>query len=330
MAQVSTPLVTIAIPTYNRASSYLKVALTSALAQSYPNLEVVVADNASTDSTPATLRGITDRRLRYVRHTVNMGANQNYNYCLSQARGEYFVLLHDDDAIDEDFVAVCMQAAGDKIRPGIIRTGVRVINERGETRSEVANLADGTSLGRYYRSWFAGKTSWYLVNTLFQTARLRSAGGFCSRYHLSEDGFAIARLAALHPVDVRDVKASFRVHAGEQTIADPAAAVLWAREYLELLDCMCGLIDDPEESAAVRNEGGRFFARLAYNRAALLRSRAARIRASYEVLRLFRYRCWPTHRSRTLRFIRQAAVSARRRAKKSLGRNVASASPSAR
>jgi glycosyltransferase involved in cell wall biosynthesis len=331
MAQASTPLVTIAIPTYNRARSYLNVALTSALAQSYPNLEVVVADNASTDSTPAALQGIADRRLRYIRHTVNIGANRNYNYCLSQACGEYFVLLHDDDAIDEDFVAVCMQAAGDKIRPGIIRTGVRVIDERGDTQSEIANFADGTSPGRYYRSWFAGKTSWYLANTLFDTAQLRAAGGFCSRYHLSEDGFAIARLASLHPVDVQDVKASFRVHAGERTIADPAAPILWAKEYLELLDCMCGLIDDPDEIAAVRNEGRRFFARLAYNRAALLRSRAARIRASHEVLRLFRYRCWPMHRSRTLRFFRQAAAYARRRAERSLGRTVPPASgPSAR
>jgi len=330
MTNTRLPLVTIAIPTYNRASCYLPVALRSALGQSYPRLEVLVSDNASSDDTATLIQDIADTRLRYVRHPVNIGANRNSNYCLSQARGDYFLLLHDDDAIDADFLAACMQAVRNEIRPGIIRTGVRVIDERGVIRSETANVADGSSLGRYYRSWFAGKTSWYLVNTLFHTAQLRDSGGFRSTHHLSEDGFAIARLAPFHPVDVCDVKASFRVHAGERTMADPAAAVLWGREYLELLDCMCGLIDDPEESAAVRNEGGRFFARLAYNRAALLRSRAARIRASYEVLRLFRYRCWPTHRSRTLRFIRQAAVSARRRAKKSLGRNVAAASPSAR
>jgi glycosyltransferase involved in cell wall biosynthesis len=331
MAQTSLPLVTIAIPTYNRASSYLMLALSSALAQSYANLEVLVADNASTDGTADILQGIGDRRLRYIRQPVNIGANRNYNYCLSQARGDYFLLLHDDDAIDEDFVAACMQATRKEIRPGIIRTGVRVIDGRGDTQTEISNLADDTTLGRYYRSWFAGKTRWYLVNTLFHTEQLRAAGGFCSTYHLSEDGFAIARLAPFHPVDVCDVKASFRVHAGERTMADPAAAVLWGREYLELLDCMCGLVDDPEEIVAVRREGRRFFARLAYNRAALLRSRAARIRASYEVLRLFRYRCWPTHRSKTLRFFRQAAAYARRRAERSPGRTVAPASsPSVR
>ena len=64
MQHDSLPLVTIAIPTYNRAGSYLPVALGSALAQRYPRLEVLVADNASSDETASFVRGITDERLR--------------------------------------------------------------------------------------------------------------------------------------------------------------------------------------------------------------------------------------------------------------------------
>jgi len=324
MTNTRLPLVTIAIPTYNRASCYLPVALRSALAQSYPRLEVLVSDNASSDDTATLIQEIADTRLRYVRHPVNIGANRNSNYCLSQARGDYFLLLHDDDAIDADFLAACMQAVRNEIRPGIIRTGVRVIDERGVIRSETANVADGSSLGRYYRSWFAGKTSWYLVNTLFHTAQLRDSGGFRSTHHLSEDGFAIAALARFQRTDIRDVKASFRVHARGNTMADPTAPVLWGREYLELLECMCGQVA-PEELDAVAREGRRFFARLAYNRVALLPSRAARMRASWEVLRLFRYRCWPTHRSKTLQFFRRAAGYARRRTEKLFARSIAPA-----
>ena len=44
-----TPFVTIGIPTYNRASSYLKATIDSALSQTYDNIEIVVADNCSTD-----------------------------------------------------------------------------------------------------------------------------------------------------------------------------------------------------------------------------------------------------------------------------------------
>jgi glycosyltransferase involved in cell wall biosynthesis len=317
MEQDRLPLVTIAIPTYNRAGSYLPVALRSALAQSYPRLEVLVADNASTDETASVLHGITDKRLRYLRHQVNVGANRNYNYCLREARGDYFLLLHDDDVVDEDFVAACMAAANYKVRDGIIRTGVRVIDERGRTVREVANAIDDGSLAQYFQAWFAGKTCWYLANTLFSTRQLREQGGFHSRYLLAEDGFATARLARFNRIDVRPVKASFRVHCGENTMADPAHALLWGREYLDLLDCMCTLVAT-EDAASVRRQGMRFFAKLAYNRAALAPSRAGRLSASYEVLRLFGYRCWPTHRLKSLRLIRRAMSYAWRRTERIL------------
>lgn len=315
MRQNSLPLVTIAIPTYNRADSYLPLALGSALAQSYPRLEVLVADNASSDHTASLIHGIADQRLRYLRHPDNIGANGNYNFCLSQACGDYFLLLHDDDVVDHDFVAACMAAADDQVHEGIIRTGVRIIDEHGATLRECSNDAGEGPLAQFYQAWFAGRTCWYLANTLFNTRQLREYGGFHSPYHLAEDGFAIARLARFHRVDIAAVKASFRVHRGERTLAVPTDAALWGREYLELLDCMCALVR-AEEVASLRRHGRHFFAKLAYNRAALLSSRGRRARSVYEVLRLFEYRCWPTHRSKTLRWFRQAAFSARRRAGK--------------
>ena len=309
------PLVTIAIPTHNRAGSYLPAALGSALAQSYPRLEVLVADNASTDGTAALMRAVTDARLRYLRHPVNVGAHANYHSCLSQARGDYFLLLHDDDMIDHDLVSSCMEAAGHRLHDGVIRSGVRVIDEDGAVRSESPNDVGAVSLAQYFIAWFAGRTCWYLANTLFNTRQLREQGGFQSPYHLAEDGFAIARLARFHHIDIPGIKASFRVHGGANTHAAPSAAALWGREYLALLDLMCALVA-PAEARAVRRQGRKFFARLAYNRAALMASPADRARAAFEVLRLFDYRCWPTHRVKTLRLMRGASGAARRRAEK--------------
>lgn len=307
----SLPLVSIGVPTYNRAASFLRPALESALAQRYPALEILVGDNASADDTPKLVGGLRDSRLRYLRHSVNIGPNRNYNFLLEKARGDYFLLLHDDDALDADFVEACMDAAGGRVREGIIRTGVRVIDESGAVRREAPDAAAGTTLGEFYRDWFSGRTCWYLVNTLFNARQLRAEGGFQSPHLLSEDGFAIARVARFGRIGVAAAKASFRVHSGERTLADPAAAVLWGREYLALLDCMCRWVE-PDQAEAVRREGRRFFARLAYNRAALLPARAARLRGYSEVLRLFEYRCWPTHRSRAWRLLRRAGAQAAR------------------
>ena len=318
MQENKLPLVTIAIPTFNRASSYLPVALRSALAQRYPRLEIIVSDNASTDDTASFIHKVTDPRLRYLRHSSNIGANGNYNHCLAKARGDYFLLLHDDDAIDDDFVGACMTAANHQVVEGIIRTGIRIIDERGATVRQVPNATGNASLAQFYHAWFAGKTCWYLASTLFNTRQLRAEGGFSSPYELSEDGFAIARLARFHRIDIAEVKASFRVHNGEKTISDPTDATLWGREYLALLELMSALVA-PEEAAALRRRGRRFFAELAYNRAALAGA-GKRARAAFDVLRLFNYRCWPTHRSRFLRLMRRVGGYARRRLEKSFNR----------
>ena len=68
MHKKSQPLVTIGIPTYNRADGYLKEALESALRQTYENVEIIVSDNCSTDHTDVLVANYKDPRLKYVKH----------------------------------------------------------------------------------------------------------------------------------------------------------------------------------------------------------------------------------------------------------------------
>jgi glycosyltransferase involved in cell wall biosynthesis len=103
------PLVTIGIPTYNRAEG-LQRAVRSALAQDHAELEIVVSDDASTDSTEAVMRRLADQapRLRYVRQQRNLGHAGNFQALLDAARGEYFMWLSDDDWIDPSYVSSCL------------------------------------------------------------------------------------------------------------------------------------------------------------------------------------------------------------------------------
>ena len=73
------PLVTIAIPTYNRANAYLKTAISCALKQSYQNLEILISDNNSEDNTEELVNQFSDRRIRYVKHPENIGFVKNWN-----------------------------------------------------------------------------------------------------------------------------------------------------------------------------------------------------------------------------------------------------------
>ena len=98
-------VVSILIPTYNRAH-FLRGAILSALAQTYPDIEIIVLDNVSEDNTPTVVAEFAHvPYLRYIRHEQNWGIAENWRRGIAAATGDYFCLLHDDDALEPDFVA---------------------------------------------------------------------------------------------------------------------------------------------------------------------------------------------------------------------------------
>jgi glycosyltransferase involved in cell wall biosynthesis len=282
--------VTIGIPTRNRAQTYLRDALASAADQTYPDVDIVVADNCSSDDTAGMVRALADPRIRYVRHARVLSANENFNSCLDHATGDYFLLLHDDDFIDRDFVQVCLEAAGRAGDVGVIRTGTRIVDAGGGLIRELPNRAGGLSTTDFFRSWFAGATTLYMCSTLFNTRRLREMGGFTSPRLVFQDGFAVMPLAARYGrADVEPVKASFRRHAHARTRITTVSD--WCDDSLALLDLMGNLT--PEGRDAIRREGLFFFAHLNYARAAEAAGWFRRLRGYATVLRKFHYRYPP-------------------------------------
>ena len=88
--------VSVIIPSYN-SSSYIMDAVASALAQTYENLEVIVADDASTDNTCDVINTIKDPRVRLVVRAENGGAAAARNTAISVATGRYIAFLDSDD-----------------------------------------------------------------------------------------------------------------------------------------------------------------------------------------------------------------------------------------
>lgn len=103
------PLVSIGIPTFNRASTIGR-AIESVLSQNYPHLEVLISDNASSDVTEVTCQHYvaTDERVKYWRQPRNLGPTPNFQFVLQQARGVYFMWLGDDDWMGPGFIASCV------------------------------------------------------------------------------------------------------------------------------------------------------------------------------------------------------------------------------
>lgn len=114
------PQVTVMIPTYNQCE-FLEIAIRSALAQDYRNLEVLVADDASSDRTEKVVsKFLPDPRLKYVRRSTNIGRVRNYRMCLTQdATGDLVLCLDGDDYFTE-FDAISTLASEFILNPEIV------------------------------------------------------------------------------------------------------------------------------------------------------------------------------------------------------------------
>ncbi|MHB0866214.1 MAG: glycosyltransferase family 2 protein [Thermoleophilia bacterium] len=102
--------VQIFIPTFNRAAKLERV-IRSVLNQTYPNVEVVVLDNHSTDDTPKLLASLmaSDSRVKHIRHDKNIGMIANFNAVQGLVDSEYFSMFTDDDEYEPWFVETALK-----------------------------------------------------------------------------------------------------------------------------------------------------------------------------------------------------------------------------
>lgn len=100
------PKISIGLPVYN-GENFLRKRLDSLLSQTYSNFEIIISDNASTDSTPNICKKYAkddNKRIRYFRQKKNLGWHQNFKFVLEQAKCEYFVWTAVNDIWDKTFL----------------------------------------------------------------------------------------------------------------------------------------------------------------------------------------------------------------------------------
>jgi len=106
------PLITVVIPAYNRADK-IPIAIKSVQQQTYPNWEIVVADDGSGDGTAAAVEQMMkeDSRIRLIRHETNLGAQAARNAGIKTAKGAWIAFLDSDDQFLPDSLSLRMEVA---------------------------------------------------------------------------------------------------------------------------------------------------------------------------------------------------------------------------
>jgi len=108
MNEVRLPLVSVIVPVFN-VETYLDECISSIRAQSYPNLEILLVEDCSTDGSLLLLqRYLSDPRVQLLRHDRNRGLSAARNTGIEAATGEFVVFVDSDDVISPALVDICV------------------------------------------------------------------------------------------------------------------------------------------------------------------------------------------------------------------------------
>lgn len=232
------PKATIIIPTFNRPG-YLSKAVASALEQDYQDLEVIIADNASSDETRAAAeRYAGDPRVKYVRNAENIGMYPNWHKALYEhSSGEWVLVLSDDDYLtDSSFISEALTLAASD--PGIVlvHANYRILDEATGRLSDVKIKAPRTAAGTWY--FLNNKKigiDFLPMTALFRPAAARGFLFFDSPELMGCDSADFLRLSLNGKVGFVDRYAGvYRVHGGNELKQFDLARHLKNLGYIEL------------------------------------------------------------------------------------------------
>src|SRR5918998_66000 len=204
-------LVSVVIPCYNQAH-FLGEAIESVLAQSYPNFEIIVVDDGSTDDTSEVAKRYP--KVRLVRQE-NQGLSAARNSGLARSEGEYVVFLDADD----------------RLLPEALEAGLGCLEARPECAFVSGYFryiaADGSPLPtpkqscpdrEHYLEMLLGNYLGMHGTYMYRRAIFDSVGGFDTSLKFCEDSDLHLRIASKFPVYCHDkMVAEYRLHDATMT-----------------------------------------------------------------------------------------------------------------
>ena len=144
---MTVPKVSVGLPVYN-GGKYLSIAIDSLLTQDYGDFELIVSDNASTDTTKeiCVKFAAKDQRVRYYRNETNIGAMGNFNRVFALARGELFKWATHDDVHLPGYLRRCVDVL-ERAPSTVVLVAPRteIIDAEGRTTGELAESLDTRS-----------------------------------------------------------------------------------------------------------------------------------------------------------------------------------------
>jgi glycosyltransferase involved in cell wall biosynthesis len=227
---VPAPLVSVIMNGHN-AAPYLRGAIASVTAQTYPQWEIIFWDNQSTDETQAIVGDFNDPRLRYFLAPTFTPLGEARNLAIREARGEFIAFLDCDDVWLPDKLERQVPLFTDP-EVGLVYSDTIFFNARGDEKRAYGGVLPGRGhcfrqlLGRYFLS---------METVVLRRSALESrTEWFDRRFNMIEEADLFRRIAHDWKIDgVADALARWRVHASSWTFRHPE---LFREETLLMLE----------------------------------------------------------------------------------------------
>lgn len=187
-----TPLVSIIIPCYHQAN-YLPNAVESALSQTYPNIEIVVVNDGSSDNTAQVAARYP--RIRYFAQS-NRGVAEARNFGFTMSKGEFVQFLDGDDRLTVESVEAHLRCFAAHPEAGLVVGDIEWIDESGRRLGKGSlPVLEKNHYEELLKVNHIGNT----IAVMFRGSVLRTVGGFNGFFTPAEDYEMIVRAARTFP-----------------------------------------------------------------------------------------------------------------------------------
>jgi len=208
------PKVSIMMCTYNRAP-LIKEAIMSALNQTFSDFELLILDDASTDTTAKIVHSFQDSRIRYIKNATRQDIAKNRNRGLAEARGNYIAILDSDDKwSDNEKLASQIRFLETHPDVAVVGTFAHTINETGQRNGDIRPETDPLRIKRNLLL----RNNLINSSSLFHKHLAVLAGGYDDTLSGIEDYDLWLKLGRSHKLaNLPLFMTDYRIHGGQVT-----------------------------------------------------------------------------------------------------------------
>ena len=169
----------IAIPAYK--VKFLEKCIVSILNQDYSNFELIIVNDASPEDIGSVVKNFDDNRIKYYINNTNCGAKNvvdNWNICLSYAKGDYFVLMGDDDELRPNYLSTFDKLIDKYPALDIYHCRSYIINDTSGIEGLTASWPEFESVFENIWHRMNGLRTQFISDFLYKREELNKRGGF--------------------------------------------------------------------------------------------------------------------------------------------------------